>query len=116
MVVAYNYDAEDMSASYVLEAVATDTDVHVEIAGVKPAENPVAEDTRKMLLGTQIAYNMKDAVYQVALSGDIAELAAIGAKRFDYEYGLHGNSQEHSVGLRIPSAIESAVKEIMLRS
>ncbi|MGR1196427.1 TIM-barrel domain-containing protein [Alloscardovia omnicolens] len=115
-VVAYNYDAEDMSASYVLEAVATDTDVHVEIAGVKPAENPVAEDTRKMLLGTQIAYNMKDAVYQVALSGDIAELAAIGAKRFDYEYGLHGNSQEHSVGLRIPSAIESAVKEIMLRS
>ncbi|MFC0265336.1 glycoside hydrolase family 31 protein [Alloscardovia macacae] len=118
-VVAYAYDEDTMSASYTLSAASVAQDVRVVVTvegGAQPAPNPVAEDTRKMLLGTQIAYNMKEAVYRVAQSNDPAELAALGAQRFDYEYGLHGDSAEHSVGLRIPAEVESALKEIMLRS
>lgn len=115
-VVSYSYDAENMSASYTLAATPVLSEVRVAIDGVTPAANPVAEDTRKMLLDTQIAYNMKEAVYRVALSGKASELASLGAQKFDYEYGLHGQSKEHSVGDRIPAEVESALKEIMFRS
>nr|WP_033376686.1 TIM-barrel domain-containing protein [Alloscardovia criceti] len=115
-VTAYAYDAENMSASYTLASLPVSSETVLEISGATPAENPVAEDARKMLLNTQIAYNMKDAVYRVALSGDITELASMGARKFAYEYGLHGHTPEHTVTERIPAEIESALKEIMLRS
>lgn len=113
---AYAYDAENMSASYTLEDAQTSRKLSVTIAGVKPAENPVVEDTRTMLLDTQIAYNMKEAVYSAAKSADVRELAALNASKFDYEYGLHGHTPEHTVTDRIPREVISAFEEILLRS
>ncbi|MFD0704207.1 TIM-barrel domain-containing protein [Alloscardovia venturai] len=116
-VVSYSYDEETMSASYEFEAVSSTEGLKTEFASiVKPAANPVAEDTRKMLLDTQIAYNMKEAIYTVAKSGDVREIASIGAQKFDYEYGLHGHTPEHMVTERIPSEVVSAFEEIMFRS